>query len=413
MTTPCRICLVTSAHVSANPRLVKEADALVEEGFDVTVVAIDMNEGLRLLDRTVLESRPWKIEKVSRRHIFIYALQTILQRAARFLLGLTKIDNVRLARLAHDRLDWRLSRAAGNVAADLYLAHTVAGLGPAFTAAQKNGAKLGFDAEDFHTEELTPAQRNSGDQVARDIIQQRLLPRCVHLSASSPLIADAYRKKYGVEADTILNVFPISDAPASPLAPSECEPRSMYWFSQTIGEGRGLEAFLEAMSYLSKPATLWLRGNPAPGYERQLRSAAERLGVEPCLRFLPVSAPDTMARLAQPYQLGLAIEPGVSFNNQIALSNKAFTYVLAGIPVLFSRTPAQEALAAELGDASLLVDLGQPREVARVLDAFFEDESLRERARHKAWLVGRERYNWDIEKLKFLSCVRDALGGTL
>src|SRR5690625_6431809 len=34
-----RICLVTTGHPSTNPRLVKEADALVEAGYNVHVVA--------------------------------------------------------------------------------------------------------------------------------------------------------------------------------------------------------------------------------------------------------------------------------------------------------------------------------------------------------------------------------------
>ena len=35
------ICLVTSGHVGSNPRLVKEADALVTAGAHVQVIAVD------------------------------------------------------------------------------------------------------------------------------------------------------------------------------------------------------------------------------------------------------------------------------------------------------------------------------------------------------------------------------------
>ncbi len=37
-----RICLVTSAHVSYNPRLLKEADALHQTGYAVRVVAMEL-----------------------------------------------------------------------------------------------------------------------------------------------------------------------------------------------------------------------------------------------------------------------------------------------------------------------------------------------------------------------------------
>ena len=55
-------------------------------------------------------------------------------------------------------------------------------------------------------------------------------------------------------------------------------------------------------------------------------------------------------------------------NRDICLTNKAFTYLLAGIPVLLSRTTAQSELAVELGDATELVDIYDTKGVAAALD---------------------------------------------
>jgi glycosyltransferase involved in cell wall biosynthesis len=116
-----------------------------------------------------------------------------------------------------------------------------------------------------------------------------------------------------------------------------------------------------------------------------------------------------MVRLCTGYAIGLAVEPDSSPNNSIALSNKIFTYLLAGLPVLLSRTPAQEQLARSLGDAAILVDLRRPQAAAESLESFLNSESAQRRARATAWRLGHEKFNWDVEKQKFLQLVRQAI----
>ena len=38
-----KVCLVTPGHIGSNPRIVKEADALHEEGYDVTLIYTESN----------------------------------------------------------------------------------------------------------------------------------------------------------------------------------------------------------------------------------------------------------------------------------------------------------------------------------------------------------------------------------
>ena len=404
-----RICLVTAAHLSGNPRMVKEADTLAAAGFTVDVVALDVAPRLRELDRAIRQRAAWRIRLVTRGSLFSYALRTLLQRLGRFLLGTFGVGGRRMASAAHHRLTGKLAKAARETRADLYIAHNLAALPAAAWAARKTSALLGFDAEDFHTEELTLEQRNAGDQRARALIEQEFLPQCSHLAASAPLIARAYADRYRVAMQPILNVFPLSQAPEVPTPLEQTLRRSMYWFSQTIGPFRGLEEILGCFGQMREPITLYLRGNVANGYDRELERIASQLGMAGHLRFLAPADPDELPRLASPYQLGLAVEPGSSPNNSMALSNKIFTYLLAGIPVLLSRTPAQEQLAKELGDAALLIDLARPAETAGQIEAFLQDADLQASARACAWRLARERYNWDVEGMKFLQQVRDAL----
>lgn len=397
------VCLVTSTHVSANPRLVKEADALAEAGYTVHVVAADVNDRLRTLDQPILARAAWTFSLVQRPSFTTYATLTLLQRASRLLLTITRFRTLLISRLAHHRLTARLARAARRIRANLYLGHNLAALPAVAFAAKKNETAYAFDCEDFHTEELTLQQRERGDQLARETLEQTLLPGCSYVTAASPLIAAAYQDKYNIKVTPILNVFPLLEAPQRPATSEEVVPRSLYWFSQTIGTGRGIEEIIAAIALMHPPPKLFLRGNPAAGYAEAIADVARPGKVD--VQLLDSAPAGEMAELAQRYAIGLAIEPASSLNNSLALSNKIFTYLLAGLPVLLSRTRAQEQLALELGDAVLLVDVHDAQAVATVLTSFFADPVRQQKARDAAWATARDKFNWDIEKKKFVALV--------
>src|SRR5205823_6608835 len=134
---------------------------------------------------------------------------------------------------------------------------------------------------------------------------------------------------------------------------------SLYWFSQTVGPGRGLEPFIEAMGKVRAQVKLSIRGSDFLGYSARLKAIATEAGVADRVHFLPSAPPNEMARLAAQHDVGLASELTVPPNHAIALSNKIFIYLLAGIPILLSDTPAQRELARELGSAARLVDLNK------------------------------------------------------
>src|ERR1700675_250118 len=83
---PCRVCLITPGHLATNPRIVKEADALSEAGYDVTVIAADFLGWARTAD-VEFANRPWrwacKVPCGPRAPKLRYLKQTFRRRAAR------------------------------------------------------------------------------------------------------------------------------------------------------------------------------------------------------------------------------------------------------------------------------------------------------------------------------------------
>src|SRR5207244_3796127 len=187
-----RICVVTPGQPSTNPRAVKEADALTEAGYDVSMICGRMASWADDADHALLRSRSWVCHQVgghpaSRR--LVYEWTRLRHRVGRQTLAVNGARGA-VRRWALSRVQPELEAAASRVGADLYIAHSVAGLDAAGAAASRSRARLGFDAEDFETETSANGGPTAYD-VLVESVERRWLPRCRYMTAASPLIADA------------------------------------------------------------------------------------------------------------------------------------------------------------------------------------------------------------------------------
>jgi glycosyltransferase involved in cell wall biosynthesis len=396
------VCIVSPGNLASNPRVLKEADSLHEAGYAVTAVVCDYTGALRAFDDEIAARVPWKVVRVARPAAERQVGQ-VARSLATLATGLGMRVPVGLAASAYGGPVSALRRAASEVPADLYIAHYVAGLAAAADAARRRGAMLGFDAEDYHAGEGAPLHIS----MVRTI-ESALLPDCRHVTAAAPLIARAYAAQCRVEPATVLNVFPLRMAPARSCAAPAPPTFRAYWFSQTIGLDRGLQSFIQAMARTRTHVTLDIRGGNRWGHGERLVELAQGLGIGERVKLLPMARPDDMVTLAAAYDIGLSLETDVSENRKLCLTNKIFTYLLAGVPVLLSDTPAQRALASDLGAAARLVSLADPATMAATLDDLAASPLARAEASASAWRLGQERYNWETEKAALLGSVARA-----
>lgn len=402
------ICLVTSGNVGSNPRIVKEADALHAAGATVNVISMCAPQLLHVQQRddSVVDTAIWPCTRVATGGKIKRVAKAVLNRIALFAfkLGLKALPVVLWA---YNPRIGDLARAACATPADMYIAHNLAALPAAWRAAQQHQAKLGFDAEDFHSGELSNTPENSIKRALIRALESRYLPDCDYLTAAAPGIARAYANAYALKEPTvILNVFPKAEAPTQVTAKGTASQQaSLYWFSQTIGPERGLEGVLEAISLSTSRPILYLRGSLMTGYKEKLEKLADQYGISKNLIFLDPATPSEMARLAAKYDVGLASEPGHSQNNNIALSNKIFTYVLAGIPILASSTTAQEQIAKCLSGAMWCYQIDNSQSLATLIDKLLNNDIVLKHARQCSFLYGQNIFNWDIESIKFLKII--------
>lgn len=411
---PATVCLITPGHIASTPRLVKEAESLVGAGYRVHVVAGRHYPPADSLDATLLAGAGWACTRVDYRTGAGAFYRKALRKICRGLVtALDGLSGIKLAALAHHAESLHLASVASRIPADLYVGHCLGGLPAAALAAKKRGARYGFDLEDFHETETTAALNDPAERTSARLLCSWLIPGCAHLTAASPLIAAACAQAYGVTPLTTLNAFPLSESPTTPFVPvppSSKNPLRFYWFSQTIGEGRGLEAVIDSLALMKTPAELRLRGQASARYRAALEKRAGATGLRAPLVFLPSAPPSDMVRLSADAHIGLSVEAPTPPNRDICLTNKIFTYLLAGVPVALTPTRAQTALAAQLGEAALVLDFANdPAGCARSLDAFAASPERQASARNHAWKLGRERFNWDREQQIFLRSIAAAL----
>jgi len=300
-----------------------------------------------------------------------------------------------------------LVSAIASEPADFVYGGTTGALAAVASGARRLGVRFGLDLEDFHSAE----QAGEGSALAHALaerIESDVLPEATFLTAGSPMIADAYWAKYNVRPAPIHNTFSINFAESS----SRRRPLRLYWFSQTLGPGRGLGDVIAAVGRCGITAELHLRARPIQAYAEGLARFQARLAPSLKIVFHDPESPDRMIQLAQGYDLGVSTEDGAVLNHRLCLGNKIFTYLAAGTPVLLTATPAQARLAADLGAAATLYQPGDIDALATILQRWDGDPNLRCVAAHQARAAAQRRWHWEHadDRGVLLAAFRAALG---
>ena len=104
---------------------------------------------------------------------------------------------------------------------DFVYGGTTGALAAVAAGAGRHGARFGLDLEDFHSGE----QSGPGSELAHGLaerIEADVLPHAAFLTAGSPMIAEAYHAKYGVQAnkEAAVDIEPVIE----PVTPKDNKP---------------------------------------------------------------------------------------------------------------------------------------------------------------------------------------------
>lgn len=408
-----KIVLITSGQPSLNPRLVKEADALTGSGFQVTVIYQYWNVWGTKTDQLWLSSKKWSAIRIGgspKQHKVVYWLSRFQHKTVKTLFKYFGFK-YQLAERAAGRCTFLMLKEALRHSAGLYIAHNLAALPVAVLAAKKHKAKCGFDAEDFHRNEASNNPQNL-DVRLKTYLEEQYIPQTDYLTASSLAITQLYQKLFpSKKIVTVLNAFPIVKEVQLPIVQPN-QPLKLFWFSQTIGLNRGLQDVFSALKFLDDELIeLHLLGFLDEQTSVKLNEliAGLQFQKKPFVFFHPPINPDQLSIFATKFDVGLALEPGFSINNNAALSNKIFTYLQAGLAVVATDTLAQKQFMAENPKLGFCYEKGNAQQLSEILKRLLKQPELLLKTKQEAYMSARSTLNWETESLKFLKVVEETL----
>jgi glycosyltransferase involved in cell wall biosynthesis len=394
------IILISPFSLAQNPRLVKEYETLKSNGFNVKVFYGAKDK--------------WASNfKHQNEEDFILvggAFGSLTHSLTRII---HKLLNVFLPlEYCYNRISWLLYFRLVFHKADLYIGHNLASLPIVVKLAKFHKAKCGFDAEDFHRQEANDDQ-NSIEFKQNSSLEDKFLTKVNYFTAASPLIGATYKQLYpSLNPIVINNVFSSALIPeTSDVTTNTTNGLKLFWFSQTIGRNRGLEWVISALGKLNLPLiSLTLLGMVRKDDKEYFEGLITKENLDVAtVKFLDPVKPDYIFEIASNHDVGLALEPGFCLNNKLALSNKLFTYITAGIGIIASETEAQKQFLMEYPLVGSSFKLGDVDNLAATISFYYHNREALLQAKSQSRFLAKNELNWENESKKFINIVKETL----
>lgn len=362
--------------IASDPRIQRAAAALADVGYTVKLVGYDMGVTYRpmtareKLNRALRQVPSWVVS----RH---FALTLYWQ-----------APEVR-----------QLCKALLESKADIIHVHDVEALPAAAFVARKTDAKLIYDSHEHAT----------------SMRSERLLWRLVYARFLEAIERVAIRDADAVVtvgqtlAHRLQSAYRLKQFPAVIRNVPEYE-RSEFQATKSgsillhyhggLNSGRGLKTQLKILQQLPKIYRLRLTGAELqPGYVKTLKAYAQRIRVADRVEFHSAVAPDQVIKHANEADIGLFLVDCKTVQQECALPNKIFEYVMAGMMVCAGTAPDVKAVIRK-EDLGLSFDTTEPHSAAEQILALTPDviDTFK-----RANLKSAETLNWGNEKEKLLS----------
>jgi glycosyltransferase involved in cell wall biosynthesis len=179
-----------------------------------------------------------------------------------------------------------------------------------------------------------------------------------------------------------------------------------------VGRDRGIENIVKAMGILRDyKIQCTLLGNASDEMRKHFVEVAQHSGLnaDQLIFVNPVSLTE-MFKIGAQHHIGMATEPGHNENNRRALSNKIFSYLLSGLAIVASNTPAQLSFINEYPSVGCYYNRDSPEGLAAALESYLKNPDQLDEARNYALHLATTTLNWENESKKIVAIVETVLG---
>lgn len=381
-------------------RILLSADSLEAAGWDVTIIAMPLDEQA-VDDRRVVRigSKAGTLNRENR----------VLD-AYRWVRGHLPM-NGRLMRWMK-RQAWRylvdqesfysklFYSTASQYAPRVFVANDLPMLPLAKQLAEACGARLVYDSHELYSEqEFSEREKRRWAE-----IEAKYIGACDVVITVNQSIATELEQRYGVgNVKVIYNAERTSQKPVASRRLHEVFDlqleKKIVLLQGGLSAGRNLETLVDAMRYVQNPAVvLVVLGDGL--LLRQLQKIAHQPELTGRVYFHAAVPQKELLALTSTADAGVIPYQATCLNNHYCTPNKLFEFIAAGLPVLATDLPEIRRFV-EGQQIGLVGDTGSPRKLAALIDDFFSDDH-----RFATWkanvAVARQRICWELEEKKLV-----------
>lgn len=395
------IVIVSQSHLCRNPRVLKEALSLSQKGFKIIVLTAIYSDSLLQEDLSLIKSSNIQYEFYS--DLRSLTLTSFKDRFVKKLFTLAQKHLYIESKFSLGYGVGKLKRLCKKYQAQLYIMHQELAIviGSEMLACNY---KVFFDFEDWYSEDLLAEARRSRPLGLLKSAEKRALQLSTLCITTSSAMALALAERYKTDRipQVIYNSFNASRNVIKPAGGHNVI--RLYWFSQTIGEGRGLEFFITAMGKSRARWELYLRGNTTDKYQAGLRRL---LSQKDKLIILPMQTNNEILGGLQEYHIGLALEPAIPANKDLTISNKFFHYMAAGLPIIASATKGHAEIGIHHPDFIFMFRQNNESDLVAILERIAAefDEMKFHQLKEKVLEIFCGRYAWKVEEKKLVNLI--------
>ena len=128
------------------------------------------------------------------------------------------------------------------------------------------------------------------------------------------------------------------------------------------------------------------------------------------IHFAGILSPGELPLFASKFDVGMALELIVPENRNLCLTNKIFTYLLAGNCVLVSDTTAQKEFIKRYPAVGALYKHDDVTDLCRVIKYFNDNRDQLDNCKRESSELAKQTLNWETESSKLTNMIDAIIG---
>jgi len=375
----------------------KEARTLSSNGYEVHILNAVFSLELLKIDSGLIDEYPLirvhHVSDLTRLNLNAF-IDRFLFMAGRLIVKYLKIDTP----LALGYAPYRYLRKAKAFRPNLYICHQELAtfIGTRLLSAER---KVAFDFEDWYSADLLAEARRQRPISLLRRAENFALNYGTFCTTTSAALARRLAEVYtSPEPKVIYNAFPKQVAIEKKKRLSKV--LKLFWFSQTIGPGRGLEKFLTHLCLIQLSIEVHLLGYISDEYVALLK---RKIPAQHSIHFHKSVAEPELAAVVAGFDVGLALEQDEPPSRDLTITNKFFQYLHSGLPVIATETSGQKEIFNQFAFGFMIPLKASPGDI-KGLEHWLRDPSAIEDAR-KIAAKAADFYSWENESKKLLDLV--------